>query len=424
LEQGKISYFAIAPCLLAIVVDALGFGLVYPVMTALLSANNSPVLPVDVSLSVRHFYLGLSFMLYPFCMFFGTSFMGDLSDNYGRKKVLIVCMGGIAISFFMMAVGVKLSSMALLLLGRALSGLMAGSQPIAQAAIADMSTTEVKAKNMSIIALSYCVGSILGPVLGGVTSDQAISSYFNFATPFFISGVLALCAVIWLSVSFKETFITNTNSTLQLSRPIRIFVEAFAHRTLRSLAIIFLLMQVGFSIYFQFIVVHMKYAYQYNNWQLGAVQGMLGFGFALGLLVGMPLALKYWKTWQIAVVTLLLIGVGQIFAAVMNVALIQWILAVFIATVDIMAFTTMLTLFSDAADKNAQGWAMGIANAVMALSWALTGLFSNLLELIGTQGLIFLGGICLLLSSLLLGRSSHIKKSTHEQCGILDRKLD
>lgn len=413
MNPGQLNYREIAPCIFAIIIDALGFGLVYPVMTAIFTATQSPVLPVDASAELRHFYLGLGFMLYPLCMFFGTSFMGDLSDNYGRKKVLMICMAGIGISFLAMALGVGFSSIALLMLGRALSGLMAGSQPIAQAAISDVSTLETKAKNMSIIALSYSIGSILGPLLGGVTSDSGIISWFNFATPFFVAAILAFIAFVWILISFKETYVVEIKKSISVFRPVCIFIEAFEHTSVRILAIVFLLMQIGFSLYFQFIVVQMKLAHNYSNWQLGAIQGMIGLGFAIGLLIGMPLGLKYWKVITLAVITGLLTGLGQLFAAINSIAELQWLLAIFVATFDIMLFTAMLTLFSNAVEKNAQGWVMGIANAVMALSWAVTGLSSNLLDLLGTRGLIFIGGVCLIMGSLLLQKSYREKYQSY-----------
>ena len=191
----KISYAAIAPCLLAIVVDAMGFGLVYPVITAIFTSVHNPFLAVDATAQARHFYLGLGFMLYPLFMFFGASFMGDLSDSIGRKKVMLICMAGICLSFLLMAFGVVFSSIALLMIGRALSGLMAGSQPIAQAAIADCSTEETKAFNMSIMTLALSVGIVVGPLLGGVLSDSDITRLFNFATPFFVAAVFALIAL-------------------------------------------------------------------------------------------------------------------------------------------------------------------------------------------------------------------------------------
>lgn len=161
-------------------------------------------------------------------------------------------------------------------------------------------------------------------------------------------------------------------------------------------------MQIGFSIYFQFILVLMRYEYNFPNWQLGTLQGVIGIGFAAGLLIGIPYSLKYWRTEKIASVNIALTGVGVVLAAISTIVSSQWLLAFLIASFDIMAFTVMLTLFSNSVDETSQGWVMGIANSVMALSWAISGLGSNLLNLMGTRGLIFAGGICLILGSIIL----------------------
>jgi len=83
-----------APCLLAIVIDVFGYGLVYPIMTAIFTNPSNPPLSSLHSETLRNFFMGLSYMLYPLGMLFGASFMGDLSDHFGRKKVIALCMGG------------------------------------------------------------------------------------------------------------------------------------------------------------------------------------------------------------------------------------------------------------------------------------------------------------------------------------------
>lgn len=401
--MAKIKWLHIAPCLFAIIIDALGFGLVYPVMTAIFTSPHDPVLAAGASVALRHFYLGLSYLLYPLCMFFGTSFMGDLSDSWGRRPVLLLCMLGIAISFFLMGLGTMMGSLVLLLVGRAFSGLMAGSQPIAQAAVADLSTKESKAMNMSVISMSYSIGVILGPLLGGFLSDRLFGSWFTFQTPFFIAALLALGAFFWLYRAFEETGVIRSHG-VSLMRPIRLFLDAFEDRSIRRLATVFLLMQMGFSTFFQFIVVEMRVDYFYSNWQLGAINGMIGLGFALGLLLGMPICLKLLKVQRLAYGTMFLTAVGLLFSALTPFAWPQWFFALFIATVNVMAFAGMLTLFSDAVSKDKQGWAMGISGAVMAVAWMLTGFFSNLIPLFGARGIIFIGGVLLLFGSYFLYR--------------------
>ena len=71
---------------------------------------------------------------------------------------------------------------------------------------------------------------------------------------------------------------------------------------------------------------------------------------------------------------------------------------------DIVAYTMIMTIFSNAADRNSQGWIMGIFGSIVAISFAIAGLSTNLLGLMGTHGLIALGGVLQIISSFLLWR--------------------
>lgn len=88
------------------------------------------------------FYLGFGYELYPLCMFFEALLMGELSDSYGCRRILLPCVLGLAAGSVPMAAGVWHASVALQLTGRGLTGLVAGCQGIVQAVITALSTLE------------------------------------------------------------------------------------------------------------------------------------------------------------------------------------------------------------------------------------------------------------------------------------------
>jgi len=393
---------AIAPCLLPIIIDSLGFGLVYPVLTAIFTSPATAKLIHSTSDQVINFYLGFAYMLFPFCMFFGASYFGDLSDHLGRKKVIALCMGGMCIAFLLMALGISSFSLSILLIGRGLTGLMAGSQPIAQAAIADLSTPKTKAFNMSIMTFTISIGIVIGPLLGGFFSDPNIVEGFGFWTPFTVAAILALAAFFWILFGFQETYRKREKKKIQVLRPLLIFKEGFEQKAVRYLIFLFACNQVGFGIFFQTILIQIKQDFHYSRFLLGAFNGWIGFGFAVGLILVIPFALKRWKVETVGILSLFATGVFEIFSGVNVSALLTWIIALPVAMADIIAYTMIMTIFSNAADHNTQGWIMGIFGSIVAISFALAGLSTNLLNLIGTHGIIILGGALQILSALLL----------------------
>ncbi|WP_251031791.1 MFS transporter [Paraburkholderia strydomiana] len=359
--MSKLNLKLLGPCLLAIAIDAMGFGLVYPMMSAMIGDPHAGILASDFNLRLRNFYLGLGYGIYPFCMFFGSSLMGELSDGYGRRKILLLCVSGLAVSYFLMALGALWPSVWLLLIGRGLSGLMAGCQGIAQAAITDLSTAENKAYNMSIMSLAFSAGVIVGPVLGGVASDRSIAPIFNYGTPFLLVGALSIVCAIWTAVSYRNTTLSFGKAHINLTLPLRIIYQAAMHKGVAFLSIVFFLMQVGYGLYLQTIMLLLQTAFQYTSSQLGLFSGWIGLCFMLGLLFIVRLMLRVWSVVDIAKTGLLVAGISQILSALFPHEIVLWCLAALVGCFDMVAYTTMYTAFSDAVSEDRQGWALGVA---------------------------------------------------------------
>ncbi|MCC5832919.1 MAG: MFS transporter [Chlamydiales bacterium] len=394
---------AITPAFLAIIVDSMGFGLVYPLMTELFAGEQGFHMAEGISIGMRHFYLGLSFLLYPLAAFFGASFMGDLSDMIGRKKTLLLCMGGITVSFVLMGAGVEFFRISLLLIGRALSGIMAGSQPIAQAAIIDLSTPEAKARNLTFMTLILSIGIVIGPLIGGIFSDPFIVSWFTLSTPFYLAGILGLITTLWIAAGFPETVVGKAlHKRLNWMRPIHIFIEGFQNDRIRFLVFIFICMQAGFSLFFQLIQVFMSTIFGFQSWEIGLFNGYLGISFVIVVILGIKIFLKLFKVETIALASLLITGIFIILPMIYPQQLFVWIASFLVAGFDMLAYGALMTCFSSAADSENQGWAMGVFSSTMYITWAVTGFSTNLITLVGLRWLITIGGLLMLLASLLM----------------------
>ena len=128
------AWLKLLPLFMVILIDVMGIVLVLPVLTMLILQPESSIVPAGTSLILRDFYYGFAMALYPLFMFFSTPILGDLSDKFGRKSILLFCLAVSAGSYLISALGIAYNSLFIFLASRAIAGLAAGTQPIASAA--------------------------------------------------------------------------------------------------------------------------------------------------------------------------------------------------------------------------------------------------------------------------------------------------
>lgn len=398
-KRPSFSLKEVAPCLFAIFIDILGLGIATPLLVALFTAPDLNIFQI-ASPSLRHFFLGLTLALYPLLMFFGTSFIGDLSDVFGRKKTLLFSMIGMAFSFFLIGAGIALSSITILLIGRGLSGFVSASQSVALATISDLSTKSNKAIHLSYVAIIQCMGFVIGPLMGGILSGA------SFYTPFLGAGLMAIVAALWIAFAFTETFLKKSGKTISIKRFFEVFIEAYQNKPIRKLSLIFFTMQVGIGLYLPIILILLIKEFRYTPLDLGIFNGYIGVGFALGLLFILPRMLKRYKIEQIVCLSLFTTFGAQFFSSFFHSESILWLLAFPLAIAVELAFSGMFTSFSNAADERSQGWVMGVSVAMMAIAWAVAGFAAQLAPVFGARKIIFVGSVFLGISAILMKKYS------------------
>ena len=147
----------LAPLFLVILIDGMGLGLLFPVLNNLIIDPNSHFVLQSLTAHSREVLYSGIIAVFMLCWFFGAAILGDYSDQAGRKQALLICLIGSFVGYLISAMSIPLHSLSLMFLGRIVAGFTAGSQPVAQAAIVDISSAENKARNISWILLAASI---------------------------------------------------------------------------------------------------------------------------------------------------------------------------------------------------------------------------------------------------------------------------
>ncbi|ANI87846.1 tetracycline resistance MFS efflux pump [Arachidicoccus ginsenosidimutans] len=168
---------AIGFIFVTLLIDAMGFGLIIPVLADLIAYLKK--IPVNQASA----YGGYLLAAFAITQFLFAPLIGNLSDRYGRRPVLLLSLFGFSVDYIIMALA---PSYAWLFIGRIISGFTGASFTTAAAYIADISTPETRAKNFGMIGAAFGLGFVLGPALGGFLAAWGLRA------PFYAASALCL----------------------------------------------------------------------------------------------------------------------------------------------------------------------------------------------------------------------------------------
>lgn len=158
-------------------IDVIGFGIIIPVLPKLIEKL------IHGTISQASLYAGFMLLAYSVMQFLFSPMVGNLSDKYGRRPILLCSLLGFAIDYLFLAFA---PTIGWLFVGRIIAGITGASFTTASAYIADVSTPEKRAQNFGMIGVAFGIGFIIGPFLGGVLGG------WNVKYPFFAAAGLAL----------------------------------------------------------------------------------------------------------------------------------------------------------------------------------------------------------------------------------------
>ena len=188
---------------ITIFIDITGLGIIIPVIPALISEL------IDGSISEAAKYSGWLMFSYASLQFLFAPILGGLSDQFGRRPVILLSLFGFGINYLVLAFAPTITW---LFFGRVFQGIMGASLTTASAYIADISSPEKKAPNFGLIGAAFGLGFILGPVIGGYLGQ------FGSRIPFIAAAIFTLINLIYGYFILPESLKKNNRRKFDIKR--------------------------------------------------------------------------------------------------------------------------------------------------------------------------------------------------------------
>jgi DHA1 family tetracycline resistance protein-like MFS transporter len=333
---------------LTIFVNLVGFGIIIPLLPFYAETFGASPLVI-----------GLLFAIFSLCQLVAAPALGDLSDRYGRRPVLIFSLAGTVISFVMMALA---HSLTMLFLARIVDGLSGGNISTARAYVADVTEPKDRARAYGLIGAAFGLGFIFGPALSGILAK------YSYTAPIWAAAALTLVATamawLWLPETVHRTQAGSGN-------PFRFLVPLLRRRRVGRMLVIDFVYWFAFSIFQTTFALFAARRFGFDAPKTGyvfSVFGILGAIIQGGMIRPIVHRLGDTLTFRIG----LLCGAAGLTAAALAPS-VPWFLASLVPLAFGIGFghPTVSSLISQVANTDEQGRVQGAASAVESLGRTL-----------------------------------------------------
>jgi DHA1 family tetracycline resistance protein-like MFS transporter len=266
---------ALAFILGTVTLDAIGIGLIFPVMPDLIREVTGD------TLSNAALWGGVMATSYAVMQFLFGPILGSLSDRFGRRPVLLMSLSVMVIDYLVMAVA---HTIWLLLAARVVAGIAAATYSTAAAYIADITPPEQRGARFGLIGAGFGIGFVLGPVIGGLLAG------IDTRAPFYVAAGLACTNLIFGALVLPETVTDATRRAFSIKRanPLGALRAVTRLPGVRLTLACFLILGIAMNVYPSIWAYYGQARFGWDSGMVGISLAVYGISFALGqaLLVG------------------------------------------------------------------------------------------------------------------------------------------
>lgn len=222
---------------------------------------------------VNHYY-GYFVSVYALMQFLASPVLGTLSDKYGRRPILLVSLLGAGLDFLLMAWA---PTLAILFLGRLISGLTGAGMTVASSYMADISDDANRSANFGMIGAAFGMGFIIGPVLGGLCAS------YGHSAPFIVAAALNLLNFGFGLCVLPESLPVEKRRHISWARmnPFSSLAQVLRPSPILILVVCYMLIHLAGQAHPSIWTLYTQHKFSWNNMQVSASLSFVGVVIAL-----------------------------------------------------------------------------------------------------------------------------------------------
>ena len=246
---------------MTVFLDTVGFGIIMPVLPQFLMSLS------EITLAEASAIAGYLVVSYALLQFVFAPIIGNLSDRFGRRKVLLVSLAAFSINYLIAGLA---ATIWVLFIGRVLTGITSATHATANALIADVSPPEERAQNFGLMGVAFGLGFMVGPALGGIVGA------IDIRLPFFLAAGLAAMNTLYGFFVLKETLPEDRRRPFDWKRanPVGMLLQVRKYPILIGLVAVMFIYNIGHHVY-------------PSNWNFYTIEKFDWTPFEIGLSMGL-----------------------------------------------------------------------------------------------------------------------------------------
>lgn len=379
--------------LMVVFIDLLGFGVVIPILPILIERIGGGA-----------FLVGVVIALFSLFQFLASPILGRLSDKYGRKPVLVLSSLINSLSYFLIFFS---QTFLIIFIARIIAGIGSANLSVAQAYIADSTSSHERTKKMSLVGAAFGLGFIIGPLLGGITSE-----HFGIGAPFLIPGILSL-----INTFLIQIFLTESNKNLQKHVKIefinfRVTREVLRPKNMSFLLFLFFFVNFALSLIIGVFPLFSQQRFGWHEAQNGYYFGLIGVGSFITQIYLIRKMLKKINETQMIRLGLVVFGIAVMMIGLSPAGWITLLIGPFTSFGFSLLNVNVQSLISLESDADEQGIVLGVTQSFGSLARVIGPLLGGIIGTFNISMPYVISGIISLLILVIGGNSLKLYKTS------------